>query len=92
MMNLLKFIAARMDEPSTYASIAGMLVLLNINVSPGLMSAISLWGGIGSGVLGIILSETAGGKTKLQIAQDAFQGLINAVRAMPPAPPAPPAA
>jgi hypothetical protein len=87
MLNLLKFVDARLGEPSTWASLAGMLAMVNINVDPGVLHTISLWGAVGAAVLGVLIAETGSGKTTAQIATDAFNTLVAAIKAMPPAAP-----
>ena len=55
MLNLLKLFDARMGEPSTYASIAVLLGLLNVNVDPGVMHTVATGS---SGHLGLYRLET----------------------------------
>jgi hypothetical protein len=84
MMSLLKFADARMGEPSTWAALAAVLGLLHVNIDPGLLHTISLWGSVGAGVLGVILTETGAGKPALQVASDSFAAFVAAIKAMPP--------
>jgi hypothetical protein len=83
MLSLLKYLDGRLAEPSTYASIAVMLALLHVNVDPGTLKAAALWGGVGSGVLGVVLAEV-GTKSVPQIASDAFASFVAALKATPP--------
>lgn len=82
MMNLLKYLDARMGEPSTYASLATMLVALHVNVSSSAMQTITMWGIVVSGTIGVLLSEV-GGKPSMQIAQDVLADLVARVKALP---------
>src|SRR5271169_2292507 len=94
MMNLLKYLDARLSEPSTYAGMSAMLIAANINIDPGIWHMITLWGGVASGVLATILAEV-GTASPSQLAGDAVNALVAAVQAMPaaaPPPPPPPAA
>jgi hypothetical protein len=72
----LKYLDARMGEPSTWASMAVLLGALHFNVSSDTWAAITAWGVIFSGLLGIALSEKAAGKGTAQIAQDILNTLI----------------
>lgn len=86
MMDLLKFLDARMGEPSTYASLALLLGMMHVNVDPGVLHTISLWGAVAAGVLGVVLAEI-GTKTPAQVAGDALAAFVAAVKAMPTEPP-----
>lgn len=56
-MTILAFLAARLAEPSTWASIAAVLVAAHVSVDPGLWQHI-VDAGIGvSGLLGAVLAE-----------------------------------
>jgi hypothetical protein len=91
MMNLLKFIDARLGEPSTWAALAAMLTALHVNVDPGLLHALTVWGAGISGALGFLLTETQGGKSAGQVAQDVLAALVAvANRQNPPGPPGQP--
>lgn len=85
MLNLLKFVDARMGEPSTWASLAAMLVVLHVSVDPGTLHVVSLWGTVVAGALGGVLSEVGTGKTTAQMVADAVNALLTAAKATPPA-------
>ena len=76
MLNLLKYLDARLAEPSTWTAIATLLVALHVNVSSPLMQAITLWGTGFSGVLGFLISESSSGKPSSKIAQDILDTLV----------------
>ena len=82
MMNLLKYADARLGEPSTWASIGLMLGMLHVSVDPGTLHALTLWGGVASGVLGVVLSEV-GSKPPMAIAGDVLNALVAGIKAMP---------
>jgi len=82
MLDLLKALDARLGEPSTYAGLATMLVLLHINVAPGLWSQVTMWGTVGAAVAAVVLKEV-GTKPGAQIAMDAVSALVSAVKALP---------
>lgn len=81
MTDLLKFIDDRLGEPSTYASLATLLALLHVNVDPGLMHAITLWGAGAAAVLGFLLTEKASGKTPTQILNDLLAAAVTKTNA-----------
>ena len=76
MMNLLKYLDARMGEASTWSAIAGLLLALHVNVDPGLWKAITLWGTGFSGLLGIAIAESSSGKAGTQVARDILNALV----------------
>ena len=76
MMNLLKYIDDRMGEASTWSAIAALLVALHVNVDPGLMKAITIWGTGFAGVLGFLIAENSSGKAGIQVAQDILNALV----------------
>jgi hypothetical protein len=82
MLALLKIIDARFSEPSTYAGISAMLLALNINLDPGVMHQVTLYGTVGAGVLAILLNEI-GNKSPAVIASDMLGALVAAIKAMP---------
>lgn len=82
MLNLLKYLDARMGEPSTWASIAMMLGMLGVNLDPGVTHTMAVWGAVASAVLGAVLGEV-GTKPTSQIANDAMTALVTAIKAMP---------
>ncbi len=47
----------RLKEPSTYASITGILMLVGVNVDQAWVDAAVSLGGAVAGVLGIVLAE-----------------------------------
>ena len=76
MMNLLTYIDDRMGEASTWSAIAALLVALHVNVDPGLMKAITIWGTGFAGVLGFLIAENSSGKAGIQVAQDILNALV----------------
>ena len=50
-MSVLKSILLRFKEPSSWAGVTGLLVLLNINLEPGLLDQIVI---VGAGISGLI--------------------------------------
>lgn len=56
-MGILLFLASRLKEGSTYAAIGTALALLHLNVDPGLMHTVSLFGALVSVVLGIVIAD-----------------------------------
>lgn len=76
MMDLLSFLAARLKEPSTYASLATFAALMHVNIDPGLWKDIALYGGIVASVCGFLSTEN--GKPLATIVQDAGAALANA--------------
>ena len=84
MMNVLSYVAARLNEASTWAAISALLLTLGVNVDPGLMHALALWGGVTSAVLGFLIQEETAGKSPEQILKDGFTALV-ALANKPPA-------
>jgi hypothetical protein len=82
MLDLIKTLDARLGEPSTWASIAGLLVLAHVNVDPGLWHQITEYGVVAASALGMLLAEI-GKKPVVQIAADVMATLATALRAMP---------
>lgn len=82
MMDLLRFLDARLGEPSTWTAIATMLLAAHISVPAGLWEQITLWGMIGAGTAGVFLKEV-GTKPTSQIASDVIAALVANVKAMP---------
>ena len=74
-MDILKYLAARLREPSTWASIAALLAVAHVNVDPGLWATVTAWGVIAAGVLGVVLTEV-GHKTSAQVAEDALAAVL----------------
>ena len=98
MMDLLKYLNARLGEASTLAGITGLLALLHVNVDPGVIKDITLYAPLVTGVLSILLADAANKKPPALIAQDVLTGILAALpTAQPattpaPAAPTPPAA
>lgn len=82
MLDLIKTLDARLGEPSTWASIAGLLVLAHVNVDPGVWHQITEYGVVAASALGMLLAEI-GKKPVVQIAADVMATLAAALRAMP---------
>jgi hypothetical protein len=76
MMNLLKYIDARLGESSTWSALAALSLALHVNVDPGLWKALSIWGSALSGALGFLIAENTTGKPSTQIAQDILTALV----------------
>lgn len=56
-MDFLKWLAARMQEPSTYAGLSSMMGALHLSTAPGLVNGIiAMLTGVG-GVLAFVISE-----------------------------------
>ena len=77
-LSLLKYIDARLAEPSTWSAIAALLVALHVNVSSDLWHAVTLWGVGASGVLGFLIAESSSGNSTIQVAQDILAALVQA--------------
>lgn len=88
MMDLLKFIDARLGEPSTWAGIAVMLAAAHVSMPAGVWDQITLWGMVLAGAAGVFLKE-ADTKPTSQIASDVLAALVAAVKAMPDTKPPP---
>lgn len=89
MMDLLKYLNARLAEPATWAAIATLLALLHVNIDPGLWHQITLWGSVVSGALGVLLTER-GSVPTAQLMADTVNSFVTLVKAMPTQPPAQP--
>lgn len=74
MIAFLKYLDARMGEPSTWGAVAALLTVLHVNISSDTWAALTTWLAVGSGLLGIILADQGKGTT--QIAQDILNALI----------------
>ena len=98
MMDLLKYLNARLGEASTLAGITGLLALLHVHVDPGVIKDITLYAPLVTGVLSILLADAAAKKPPAAIAQDVLTGILAALSAAQsatipaPAAPTPPAA
>lgn len=88
-MNVFSYVAARLNEASTWAAISALLLTLGVNVDPGMMHAMTLWGGIGSAVLGFLIKEESEGRTPEQIMKDGLAALVAITNKVPAAPPPP---
>lgn len=82
MLNLLKFIDARLGEPSTYASLAAVLAMSGVSVDSAAMHQIALYGVVAAGGLGVLLSESSS-KTAGAVADDVLKAIVAGVKAMP---------
>ncbi|MDE2105500.1 MAG: hypothetical protein KGL39_50200 [Patescibacteria group bacterium] len=83
MMDLLKYLDARLGEPSTYAGIAALLVAAHVNLPTGIWSDITLYGPVIAAALAVVLSEQ-GKKSPAQIAADALAAAQGAKTTNPP--------
>lgn len=89
MMDVLKYLAARLNEASTWVAISTMFVALHVNVDPGMLHALTIWGAAASGVLGFLIQEKAEGRTPEQIMKDGLAALVAITNRAPAAPPPP---
>ena len=92
MMDLLKYLNARLGEASTLAGITGLLALLHVHVDPGVVKDITLYAPLVTGVLSILLADVSAKKTPAAIAQDVLAGILAALPAVQQAPAATPTA
>ena len=76
MMDLLKYLNARLGEASTLASITGLLALLHVHVDPGVVKDITLYAPLVTGVLSILLADASAKKPAAAIAQDLLTGIL----------------
>lgn len=83
MTSLSGFIVARLREPSTYASIAALIGILHLNIDPGAIQAMALWGGVAAAVMGAILTEGTPGRPVAQVVSDAGSAFVDAVQHLP---------
>jgi hypothetical protein len=87
-IDLLKYLDARLNEGGTWASIAAMLIMVHINIDLGLWHTITTYGIIVAGALGVVLAE-AGSKPNATIAADVIKDIAAALQSAPEPPPAP---
>lgn len=92
MMDLLKYLNARLGEASTLAGITGLLALLHVHVDPGVVKDITLYAPLVTGVLSILLADNSAKKPPAAVAQDVLAGILAALPAVQQAPDATPAA
>ena len=92
MMDLLKYLNARLGEASTLAGITGLLALLHVHVDPGVVKDITLYAPLVTGVLSILLADVSAKKTPAAVAQDVLAGVLAALPAVQQAPAVTPAA
>ncbi len=92
MMDLLKYLNARLGEASTLAGITGLLALLHVHVDPGVVKDITLYAPLVTGVLSILLADAATRKPPAAVAQDVLTSILAALPAVQQAPAATPAA
>ena len=92
MMDLLKYLNARLGEASTLAGITGLLALLHVHVDPGVVKDITLYAPLVTGVLSILLADAAARKPPAAVAQDVLTSILAALPAVQQAPAATPAA
>ena len=57
MKSTISGLAARFSEPSSWAALGGLLLMVHINVDPGLLKSIGLAGAGLSGILAFFLPE-----------------------------------
>ena len=92
MMDLLKYLNARLGEASTLAGITGLLALLHVHLDPGVVKDITLYAPLVTGVLSILLADAAARKPPAAVAQAVLSGILAALPAVQQAPAATPAA
>jgi hypothetical protein len=85
MMELILYLIARLGESSTYASIATILAFYHVSVNDAQMQQLTLWGGVISAVLGIVLREK-GTKSTGQMLNDAALALLAVLKKTEPEP------
>lgn len=83
MLAFLKWIDARLGEPSTYAGIAALLTVCHVTVDAPLMQAITFWGAAVAGILSVIVSE-AGTKSPSAIAVDVLKAIATLLKETTP--------
>ena len=83
MMDLAKYLIARLNEASTWATIAAGLAALHVNVDPGLWHQVTLWGAVFAGAAGVLISEQ-GKKPPATIAADILAAVAAGIKATPP--------
>ena len=76
MMELLRYVDARLGEASTWSAIATFLLAMHVNIDPGVMHAITIWGTGASAALAFMIAEKGAGKTSSQMAQDILDALV----------------
>ena len=84
MLDILKFVDARLREPSTWSGLAVLLGLLHLNVDAAVWQVVTLWGTAAAAGLAILLSE-AGSKPAVQVGEDVLAALSAALKAAAPA-------
>ena len=82
MMDLIKYVLARLNEASTWTAISTLLAILHINVDAGALHAASLWAAVLSGAAGVLIAEQ-GKKPGMQVAEDVMTSIVNGIKAMP---------
>ena len=83
MMDLLKYLNARLGEASTLAGITGLLALLYVHLDPGVVKDVTLYAPLMTGVLSILLADAANKKPAAVIAQDLLGAVVAATQALP---------
>lgn len=84
-MSILKYLDARLGEASTWATLAAVATLVHVNVDPGVVHALTVWGAGVSALLGVVLRE-AGSKPPAAIGADLLAQLVAMTNAAHPAP------
>lgn len=57
MSDFLKKMKKKLSEPSTYAGISALFLLLGVNVPPGLIDTIANFGTAAGGLLAVLIRE-----------------------------------
>ena len=92
MMELLKYLNARLGEASTWAAFAGLLSAAHVHVDPGFWQSVTLYGVIGSGAIAVLLREM-GTKPSDAVAADVVAAFLDGIKVgVPPQPPSVPPA
>ena len=89
MSELIGYLATRLGEATTWATIAALLTVAHIKVDPGIWQDVTLYGVMVAGALGVLIRER-GTKADALIALDVLEQIIPA--SPPAAPPTSPGA
>ena len=79
MLDRLKYLDARLAEGSTWATISTLLVMVHINLDPGLWKQIATWGMAGAVAMGILLKDQTVHASLTQTVTDTLAGAAKTV-------------
>ena len=86
MKELIKYLVARLDEASTWASLSVFLATMGLHIPAGLWQDVSLFGMAGAAGAGVLIREK--GKLPLSItAKEVADAIINGLQNPQPAQP-----